>query len=647
MRPHWRRREQRPAAGRHENIVEGVIQHHGRFAFLLNETPGGSDVFLRGRGLDLAMDGDRVRASVRQERNGRVSGEITAVVKRAKNSLVGLLRRTGNKWFVVQEKGDAPPAEVSGFAPKLTPVEGDMAVLEITRWPTVNAGAAGKITEILGGPDSLRVRISAVLRARGINEQFPGAALEESAALPPRLSPEDWKGREELFNLPVFTIDGADARDFDDAVSLENIGGGAVRLGVHIADVSHYVKANTPLDKEAYSRATSVYLPDRVVPMLPEALSNNLCSLVPHQERLTLSAFMDISHEGKVVKRRLAQTVILSCRRFTYDEVQELLDGKPVPDVSPEALEAVKRMGALAKKLYELRVKRGALDFNLPEYKVETDAHGKPLRVELRPRLASHRLIEEFMLLANEAVATELLAAKSKFLHRRHDEPDAAKLKSLADALDAIGIPAKNILSGNIQKALQQVLKRAQGHLLEDIINSMIVRSMRQAIYSPQSQGHFGLAARAYTHFTSPIRRYPDLLTHRAVKALLRRAKEGRPAHELEAMGAHCSERERTSADAEYKAVDLMRAELFKDKIGTLMDGIVTAVTDSGAYVQLGKTGAEGLLRGSALKPGDKLTVRITGVDASNGNIDIAPEKLQTEATPPAWRVTHWKKRRR
>ena len=368
MRPHWRKKETRGASGGHEVIIEGVIQHKGAFAFLLSEKEGVEDVFIRGRGLDLAMDGDRVQARVRPEKNGRLAGEIIAVVKRARTSVVGILRRVKNTWALFPEKGNAPPAIVNGFAPGIVPVEGAFAVLEVTRWPTPDAGASGLVNEILGDPGDIRARIDSILRARGINENFPKGVIEQAEEFGARLEPAQWQSREALFNLPICTIDGADARDFDDAVSLEDLGGGMLRLGVHIADVAYYVKSGTALDAEAYSRATSVYLPDRVVPMLPPALSDNLCSLVPRQERLTMSVFMDINSSGKVTRRRLAETVIRSWRRFTYEEIQTLLEGGKAPDVHKSVGEAVKRMGDLTDMLYKRRIARGALDFNLPEY---------------------------------------------------------------------------------------------------------------------------------------------------------------------------------------------------------------------------------------------------------------------------------------
>jgi ribonuclease R len=621
-----------------ETTIEGVIQHHGRFAFLISEEENGEDVFLRGPGLRLAMDGDRVEASVYSRSDGRMAGEILRVVKRSNTSLVGVLRKIPSGWAVFNEKGDAPPTEVTGFFHDIVPKEGALAVLKIDRWPTEHAAAAGIVTELLGAPDDVAARITSLLRARGIDEKFPKEALAQSAALPDKLDPSMWHGREELFNLTIVTIDGADAKDFDDAVSIEHPDKGMFRLGVHIADVAHYVKPGSALDTEAYERGTSVYLPDRVVPMLPPSLSNNLCSLVPYQERLTVSVFMDIDTEGKVVKRRLANTVIRSCRRFTYEEVQSLLNEENVADVSEQVGDSIRRMGDLADILSARRMKRGALDFDLPEYKVQTDLEGRPLRVVLRPRLESHRLIEEFMLLANEAIATELMAAKMPFLHRRHDEPDPAKLKTLAKTLGDLGLTAGHLGGGNTHKALQEILVQAREHPLADIINNLIVRSMKLAVYSPESLGHFGIAAKAYAHFTSPIRRYPDLTAHRAIKALIDGRRENHGALPLEEVGDHCSERERAASEAEHKSVDIMRAELFKRNIGAEIEGVVTTVIETGCFILFGDSGAEGLLRVTDLKPGTKVKVIVDTVDTAEGKIGLS--LAEKPKMPAQWRVT-------
>ncbi|HOW89522.1 MAG TPA: VacB/RNase II family 3'-5' exoribonuclease [Elusimicrobiales bacterium] len=623
MKKKWNAHPERHESRRRDRIAEGRVQHHGNFAFLISETEGEPDVFLRG-GLGMAMDGDRVQVRVPGGGGGRPCGEIVRVLKRARSSIVGVLRRSPTGWTLSSGRNGSPAAQVLGFSCRGTPSEGCFAVLKVSRWPSERSCAAGTVTELLGGTGDIRARITALLRERGIEERFTEGSLAQSRAFGARLEPSQWKGREELFGLPVFTIDGADAKDFDDAVSLEKLGGGMSRLGVHISDVGHYVKPGSALDREAYARATSVYLPDRVVPMLPPALSDNLCSLLPGEERLTVSVFMDVDRSGAVRGRRTALTVIRSCRRFTYEEAQALLDGKKVPAVPSAAAEAVKAMGALAAVLRRLRAVRGALDFDLPEYKVETDPSGRPLRAVIRPRLQSHRLIEEFMLLANEAAAAELMAARIPFLHRRHDVPDQAKMRSLAETLGELGITAGGLLGSDPRKGLLSALGQASGHPLSDVINSMIVRSMRQAVYSPESKGHFGIAARSYTHFTSPIRRYPDLIAHRALKSMLAGKRDTLSAHSLVSAGSHCSERERAAAEAEHKAVDLMRAELFSRRIGEEMDGVVTGSVESGVFVRLGDTGAEGLLRGARHKPGARLRVIVTAADPVEGKIDLA-----------------------
>jgi len=382
-----------------------------------------------------------------------------------------------------------------------------------------------------------------------------------------------------------------------------------------------------------------------VIPMLPPSLSDNLCSLVQHKERLTVSVFMDVNHEGKVLKRRTANTVIRSCRRCTYEEVQTILDGGKVPGITAPMAETMLRMGELTDILYRRRVQRGALDFDLPEYKVEVNERGKPVGVHLRPRLKSHRLIEEFMLLANEAVATELMAAKIPFLHRRHDEPDPEKIRTLSKTLGERGFYAGHITGGNTPKALQDVLRQAHDHPLEGIVNALIVRSMKQAVYSPESKGHFGIATKAYAHFTSPIRRYPDLMTHRALKALMAGKRENHGTRPLDEAGRHCSERERTAADAEYKAVDIMRAELFREHIGKVMDGIVTNVTERGAFVLCGDTGAEGMVRVTNLAPGTRVKVMVDAVAIATGKIDLS--LAEKPRMPAQLHVTHSKQGRR
>lgn len=425
------------------NLREGKIQHHGKFGFLLSDKPGQEDLMLRGPSLRLAMDGDRVQARITEGTAERPAGEIVKVLERARKSVTGVLSMKAGRWVAVPEETDERDAvRVLSFIKGIMPQEGSVVVVKITQWPTVKENAGGEAVELLGPRNDPGVRLRAVLRTRDLPDAFPEAVLAESRTFPEALSPDMWAGRLDLREVALFTIDGADAKDFDDAVSLEVLSPELMRLGVHIADVSNYVKKGTNLDAEAAERATSVYMADRVVPMLPPNLSDHLCSLMPGVERLTLSCFMDVDVHGKIHESSLKETVIRSRRRFTYDEVELVLKGEDVPNVDPDVKDSVLRMGKLFKTLLGIRLKRGALDMTMPEYRVSVDAQGRPLEVVKRDRLDSHRLIEEFMLLANETVATTLLKKHLPFLSRIHPNPDPRKLAVLGAELRKLGINA-------------------------------------------------------------------------------------------------------------------------------------------------------------------------------------------------------------
>jgi ribonuclease R len=624
--------------------IEGRIQHKGAFAFLLSEEPGAPDLYLSGPTVRTAMDGDRVEARQTGERGGRRFGEIVRVVKRARTTVVGVLHRAGDHWGLVPEGADLELAlEVLSFAPGLQPKAGVLAALKIERWPTPEHCPAGAVVEILGDVKEPAARRKAVLAAREIPTAFPEEALAEAAALPLDPSEADWSGRRALFELPVFTIDGADAKDFDDAVSLEALPGGRWRLGVHIAAVADYVKPGSAIDDEAVRRATSVYLPGRVIPMLPPKLSDHLCSLRPDVPRLTMTCWLELDQHGAPGAVRLEETVIRSWRRFTYEEVQDILDGKPVERVVPEVLHSVKQMGVMAKRLTAVRMSRGALDMPVPEYQIKTDAEGNPLAVLRRPRLDSHRLIEEFMVAANEAVARTLSHARAPFLRRLHEDPEPERLQTLQDELGKLGIKADTSLVAHPVRGLQSLLKNAIGHPFEDTANMQVIRSMKMAKYSPEPGGHFGLASKDYCHFTSPIRRYPDLVVHRAVKAVLHGdPREHAEGVDFEALAVHCSERERVAQDAERKSVDLARAALMGREIGKVFDAVVVGVANSGVFVALPESGASGMLRGSAATLGTRLKVRLTGADETLGRLEF--EALKADTLPNQARVSPWRK---
>jgi ribonuclease R len=591
--------------GQRRPLIEGKIQHKGTFAFLLSEVPGQQDIYLSGPTVHLAMDGDRVEARQTGEKGGRRYGEIVRVVTRARATAVGILKKVGRFWALFPEGSPTEGGlEVLGFAKGVEPRAGALASLKIERWPTEHRGPGGTITEILGNPEEPAARRKALLAVRDIPTVFPEDALEEAASLPLDPAEADWQGRSILFDLPIFTIDGADAKDFDDAVSLEAQPGGRWRLGVHIASVADYVKRNTPLDNEAVKRGTS--------------------------------------------RVDLEETVIRSCRRFTYEEVQEVLDGKTVERVSPQVKESVLNMGALAKRMTALRMSRGGLDMMVPEYEIKTDSEGNPLAVSRRPRLDSHRLIEEFMVAANEAVARTLSHARAPFLRRIHEDPDPEKLQTLQDELGKLGIKAPTSLVAHPVQGLQGLLKAAIGHPFEETANIQVIRSLKMARYSSMPGGHFGLASKDYCHFTSPIRRYPDLVVHRAVKGLLRgKPRDHAEGIDMEALAIRCSERERVAQDAERKAVDLARASLMGREIGRVFDAVAVNCTNAGVFLVLPESGASGLWRGGTATLGAAMKMRLTAVDQVLGRLEFENVNVKSALMPNQVRKSPWRNRRR
>ena len=561
------------------------------------------------------MNGDRVRA--RTLRFGdRPEGEILSVITRARTTLVGAYRAGSTPALAPEGAGD-PVAILDRGG--LTPAAGDLCVLRVTRWPTPSEPAAGVLTEILGRRNEPAADLKFLLRKYSIAESFPSDVEQEAASFGDDVPASAWEGRKTFFDVPVFTIDGADAKDFDDAVSLEERPEGGWRLGVHIADVSHYVKEGTALDLEARRRSTSVYLSGAVVPMLPFPLSDNLCSLRPHVPRLTLTCLMDLNSEGEVVHHDIFESVIRSARRFTYEEVESLLKGETALDVSPPVQNAVSRMGRLARQLRDRRFARGSLDFDFPEPYIVVDDQGWPLDARRRERGESHKLIEEFMLLANETVAQAM--ADVPFLYRIHERPDPAKMQNLEKTLRAVGVAVPTGLHDGKPAALQKVMAGVKGKPVEPMVHMMILRSLKQAIYSPKNAGHFGLASTAYTHFTSPIRRYPDLIVHRLAKeranARLTPPRQAEWKARLPELTADASVRERVAVEAEREFLDLKRAQLMTRRVGESFDAVVTGVTSFGLFVQPTTVFVEGLVPMAELRDDyyqyDELRAQLTG----------------------------------
>ena len=532
---------------------------------------------------------------------------------------------------------------------------GHKVVVEITDYGEDRRNPEGKVIEILGHINDPGVDILSVIRRYELAVEFPEEVYAEIEHLGTEVAEADKKGREDLRDLLTITIDGADAKDLDDAVSLKRLGNGNFELGVHIADVSHYVRENTALDKEAYARGTSVYLVDRVIPMLPHKLSNGICSLNPHVDRLALSCLMEVNGRGEVVSHRILESVINSDYRMTYTAVREILeDGTPaLLEQYAEILPTLEDMEELRQILGEKRRKRGSVNFDLPESKIILDENGKPIDIKPYEKSIATNMIEEFMLVCNETIAENSFWQEMPFMYRSHQEPDEDKLEKMEQFLRGFGYYLRK-KDGEIHpRELQKVLQKAEETDEERIITRMVLRSMMQARYTAENGGHFGLAAKYYCHFTSPIRRYPDLEIHRMIKKMLHGELDEKASayyrRKMPDWAKHCSKQERVAEDAERDTDALKKVEFMEDKVGQIYEGIISGVTNWGIYVELPNT-IEGMVALSQMdddyyefdekkmlvfgkrtkksyRLGDKVVVSVAKVDRMMGTIDFVFEK--------------------
>lgn len=583
-----------------EKTITGVLQGSERgYAFLLNED---GDYFIAAHDLHGALHGDKVRArEVRSHGHSR-QAEVLKVLERGRRELSGTYVANRNGGFVTAD-------ERRFFADVFIPhgkekgaQTGDKVAVRILRYLS-RGNPEGEVSEVFGRQFDREAEIRSILFSCGVSERFPEHVLRDAE----RAAKEDLSAerarRLDLTNKVIFTIDGEDSRDFDDAVSIEKRGKEYI-LGVHIADVSHYVKEGFAVDKEAFERATSVYFPEKVAPMLPESLSNGACSLVEGEPRLTLSCIMQVDGKGNAVKRTLAESVIKSSVRLTYTEAQRMLDGdEKARKQRPEVAAALDTMKELFEILSAKRTARGSVDFELPEAQISVDENGK-VSLGKRERDTAHRLIEEFMILANETVAEELFAKKVPCVYRVHEKPDPAKLSAFYDFLQGLGISEqrKGEVSG---RDFSDLLSRLKDSPSYPVVNTVMLRTMQKAKYAPQDIGHFGLASEHYCHFTSPIRRYPDLEVHRVVKTLLNEGKGGMKRYKARAaeVAAQSSARELKAQEAERAVDDFYKILWLSDKIGQEFDGVISGVTNFGLFVELDNT-AEGLIRIETLKGG-------------------------------------------
>lgn len=587
-------------------IYVGRIQIAMRgYGFVIVENVEMKDIFIPSDALNSAMNGDKVQVKLTKVGGPeqKSEGEVIKIVERANTVIVGTYEESKNFGFVVPDDQKLRKDIFVSRNQMLGAKHGDKVVVEISKWPEDRRNPEGKIVEILGQTGAPGVDILSIIRTFKLPEVFSSKVLDEADQIPLDVTDEMTRGREDFRSYKVITIDGKDAKDLDDAVHVIKLDNGHYELGVHIADVTNYVKERSKIDKEALSRATSVYLLNRVIPMLPERLSNGICSLNPQVNRLTLSCIMEINDSGEVVKHRICESVIKTVERMNYDDVSDILEDALTPALRTRyehILEELELMKDLAHKLKQKRERRGSIDFDFAETKIQLDGNGKPIFIGKAERRIGHRIIEDFMLAANETVAEHMFWLELPFVYRIHETPSPEKIEALNKFLNHFGYKVKGNVEEVHPKAIQQLIEEVTGKKEEHVISKMALRSLKQAKYSPNNDGHFGLSAKYYCHFTSPIRRYPDLQIHRIIKEMIAGKLSEKRIAELkkivEEVSIQSSEKERNAELAEREVDDMKMAEYMMDHIGETFTGIISSVTSFGLFIELDNT-IEGLLR--------------------------------------------------
>ena len=643
-----------------EFALVGTFSGHAKgFGFVTIEGRE-QDVFIPADKTKGAMDGDKVQIVIEGESRGkRAEGAVLRILEHANKTVIGFYQKNKNFGFVLPDNQKLGQDIFIPQGKDMGAVTGHKVIVRITDFGDDKKKPEGVITEILGHVNDPGVDILSIIKAYGLPEGFPDEVMAQVAGIPDEVEEEEKKNRLDLRHLQTVTIDGEDAKDLDDAISISKENDDHYTLGVHIADVSHYVTENSPLDKEALKRGTSVYLVDRVIPMLPHKLSNGICSLNAGTDRLALSCLMEIDGKGNVIGHRIAETLIQVDHRMTYTAVNAIVTDRD-PDVMEEYKDFVPMfdlMKELADILRERRKKRGSIDFDFPESKIILDEKGRPVDIKPYERNAATKIIEDFMLMANETIAEDYFWQELPFLYRTHDYPDPEKMKRLGTFINNFGYTIRTQNGEVHPKELQKLLDKIEGTPEEALISRLTLRSMKQAKYTTVCTGHFGLAANYYTHFTSPIRRYPDLQIHRIIKENLRRGlSDRRFAHYdsiLPEVAVQCSSMERRADEAERETDKLKKCEYMSKRIGKEYDGVISGVTNWGLYVELPNT-VEGLIRVNDLtgdyfvfdeehmelvgemtrksyKLGQKIRVQVADTDKLTRTIDFIPAKWQEE----------------
>lgn len=578
------------------DFIEGKVDMTSRGAAYIVVEGSESDIYVSSRNTNTALHGDIVKVNIFSGKlTQKIEGEVVEIVERAQTEFVGVLEQSKNFSFVITDNSRMPVDIFISNERLNNAKDGDKVVAKITDWPLDKKNPFGKIISVLGKPGEHDTEMHAILAEYGLPYEFPHKVEKDASKLAIEVTPDEIKKRKDFRATTTFTIDPVDAKDFDDALSLKKLKNGNWQVGVHIADVSHYVQPGTLLDKEAFKRATSVYLVDRVVPMLPEVLSNQACSLRPHETKLCFSAVFELDDNAKIINEWFGRTVIFSDRRFTYEEAQERIETKE-GDLAEEIL----TLDTLAKKLRKERFKKGSIAFDRIEVKFNLDEEGNPIGVYFKESKDANKLIEEFMLLANKRVA-EFIGKPTKtkkpktFVYRIHDEPNQEKLQALSNFVKKFGYDF-NAEQKNISSAINNLIGDVQGKTEENLIEQLAIRTMAKAEYSSKNIGHYGLGFSYYSHFTSPIRRYPDVMVHRLLQHYLDGG-ESANQQEVEAQCKHSSKRELLATEAERASIKYKQVEFLQDKIGEEYTGVISGVSEWGIYVEIMNGVCEGMVR--------------------------------------------------